>query len=225
MFLKLQWFCKCSKLVPNGPFVAARSRKEETPPATVKEPSDPQNLRHPQKRIKSSVVDSEQVRSADPNIVGNTIKKLGGRLRHFTEAWKSTGSTWAWKTVTSGARFSFTSKPRLRKIKHLQRRSSPTVDLEVRHLIEKGAVRRLDNFAKAFVSPLFTVPKPNGTHRLIINLRKLNRFIDNRPFKMLRLQDAFDAIPKGSWACKIDLKDAYLQVPLARDLQKYVAFC
>ena len=219
-------FFRCSRAALSGPFVVDKTQREEILTLRDKRPSELQNPRlPPRKKTKPSLIDNKHVRSASPNIVGSTIQKLGGRLHHFAEAWKSTGSTWAWKTVASGARFSFLTKPRLRKIKRLQRRSSPTVDAEVRHLIEKGAVRRLDNFTKAFVSPLFTVPKPNGTHRLIINLRKLNRFIDNKPFKMLRLQDAFDAIPKGSWGCKIDLKDAYLQVPLARDLQRYVAFC
>ena len=169
-------------------------------------------LRHLPKKIKE-VTERE-----------NIDYDLGGRLQNYAEKWKILNSDWAYNTVAHGARFSFTTKPRLRRIKRLDKRTSPTVDDEVRTLIKKGVVKRVPSFSRTFVSPLFTVPKPNGSHRLIINMKKLNKFIRKEKFKMLKLKDAFDAIPKGSWACSIDLKEAYLQVPLSRSLRKYVSF-
>ena len=57
---------------------------------------------------------------------------------------------------------------------------------------------------------LFLVPKKDGSARLVINLRPLNRFIHQLHFKMESLGMIRDLLREGDWMASIDLKDAYL---------------
>ena len=52
--------------------------------------------------------------------------------------------------------------------------------------------------------------------RSVINLRGLNSYTKKLTFIMATLKDASQSIRKWDWAATIDLKDAYLHVPIAR---------
>ncbi|KAG8536531.1 hypothetical protein GDO81_026159 [Engystomops pustulosus] len=77
---------------------------------------------------------------------------------------------------------------------------------------------------KGFYSPLFLVKKPNGTLRLIINLRRLNKNIKYKYFKMESVKTATPLIPPDAQMCTIDLKDAYYHVPIHKNHQKFLRF-
>lgn len=62
-----------------------------------------------------------------------------------------------------------------------------------------------------FVSQIYVVPKKDGTHRLVINLKALNKFIKCQHFKMEGTQMI---LQKEDWIVTVDLKDAYLSIPI-----------
>ena len=64
------------------------------------------------------------------------------------------------------------------------------------------------------VSPIFTCPKKDGSHRLILNLKKLNVDIPYKHFKMDSLQTALQLVTPGCFMTSVDLKDAYYSVPI-----------
>ena len=55
-------------------------------------------------------------------------------------------------------------------------------------LMEKGAVERVEGAVEGFYSRLFVVPKPDGTFRPILDLSRLNKFLDPPKFKLDNLQ-------------------------------------
>ena len=59
---------------------------------------------------------------------------------------------------------------------------------------------------------------------MILNLKKLNRFIPNRKFKMETLSKILPLINHNEWAATIDLSDAYLHVPVAPSSQHLLGF-
>ena len=74
-------------------------------------------------------------------------------------------------------------------------------------------------------SILFTVPKRNpGEHRLILDLSKLNDFIDCPPFKMLTLKEVKLLLPKGYWTVSIDMLDGYFHLPVAPSKRSFLGF-
>ena len=65
-----------------------------------------------------------------------------------------------------------------------------------------------------FVSQIFVVPKKDGTHRPVINLKALNKFVKCQHFKMEGPQMIKDLLQKEDWMVTVDLKDAYLSIPI-----------
>ena len=60
--------------------------------------------------------------------------------------------------------------------------------------------------------------------RVILNLKKLSKFIPYQHFKMDTFESAVYLVSKDSFFGSIDLRHAYLSVPIAQDDQKYLGF-
>ena len=74
------------------------------------------------------------------------------------------------------------------------------------------------------MSSVFLVPKSDGSWRPVINLKPLNRFVTAQHFKMESIRTVRGLIQKGDFMCKLDLKDAYLSIPVCTEYQKYLKF-
>ncbi|ODM87335.1 putative enzymatic polyprotein [Orchesella cincta] len=75
-----------------------------------------------------------------------------------------------------------------------------------------------------FLSPIFLVPKPDGSQRFIFNLKSLNQYIENSKFKMEDIRTAIKLMRKGCYMATIDLKDAYYNIPIVESSRKYLRF-
>jgi len=84
----------------------------------------------------------------------------------------------------------------------------------VQELQSKGAISLVQDTTGGFISQIFIVPKKDGGYRPVINLRALNRFIPEEHFKMEGFHMVKDLIRAHDWLVKVDLKDAYLLVPI-----------
>ena len=74
------------------------------------------------------------------------------------------------------------------------------------------------------LSPIFTRPKKDGSHRMILNLKNLNQDIECHHFKMDTLLTALTLITPGCYMASIDLKDAYYSVPIDEQNKKFLCF-
>ena len=75
-----------------------------------------------------------------------------------------------------------------------------------------------------YVSQIFLVEKKDGGQRPVINLKGLNQFMKMEYFKMEGLHLLPVLLQQGDWMAKMDLKDAYLQVPIHPDHQSFLTF-
>ena len=75
-----------------------------------------------------------------------------------------------------------------------------------------------------FLSTVFLRPKKDGTHRLILNLKNLNKFVTYHHFKMESLKQVVNMIRPNCFMAAVDLRDAYYSVPIHQDHQKYLKF-
>jgi hypothetical protein len=91
-------------------------------------------------------------------------------------------------------------------------------------LFEKGATEEIPKSLVNFISVVFCVPKNDGGDRPILNLKKVNQHIAYNHFKMENLSFAKHLIQKGDYFVKVDLKDAYLTVPLHPDCFSFLQF-
>ena len=98
------------------------------------------------------------------------------------------------------------------------------ISQEVNELLQKGAIERTPFSRDGFYSHLFLVPKKDGPMRPVIDLSYLNKFILNEHFQMENLSCLKTLRLKGDFMTNIDLKDAYLSVPVHQSSQKFLRF-
>ena len=98
------------------------------------------------------------------------------------------------------------------------------LEQQVLSLVEKGAVELAPLPSPGFYSCLFVVMKASGSWRPVIDLSTLNLRVLKSPFKMETLQSVLLSVRCGDWMVSLDLKDAYLQVPVHPESRKCLRF-
>jgi len=61
---------------------------------------------------------------------------------------------------------------------------------------------------------MFLVPKASGGFRPVIDLSSLNHHVSTTKFRMETVRTVLASVRRGDWMVSVDLKDAYLQVPI-----------
>ena len=75
-----------------------------------------------------------------------------------------------------------------------------------------------------FLSPIFPVGKPDGSLRIILNLKELNQSVEYLHFKMDSIKVVLSHVTKGCFMASLDLKQAYHSVKIHEQYQKYLKF-
>ena len=95
---------------------------------------------------------------------------------------------------------------------------------EVQALLNKGALELALLPSPGFYSRLFMVMKASGAWRPVIDLSTLNLRIQQTSFRMETLQSVLLSVRPGDWMVSLDLKDAYLRVPMHPDSRGFLRF-
>ena len=158
----------------------------------------------------------------------------GQRLKKYAYRWKKFDtSPVIKKLVKFGYKMKFDIKPKLsvprtKFATNLPKEQMNVIRSSVAEFLDKGAVRKL-SYEEAcrnpgFYSKLFAVPKPNGTWRMIIDMRKLNSHISKQKFKMQGIKDVRNALKKNMYGAVIDISDAYYHISIHKRARKYTRF-
>ena len=93
-------------------------------------------------------------------------------------------------------------------------------------MLAKGAIEFAPKTKnpQQFISTMFLVPKKGGQFRPVINLKALNQFVRPQHFKMESIQMLKDLFRPGDWLAKVDLKDAYLTIPIHHDHRAFLRY-
>jgi len=136
--------------------------------------------------------------------------------------------------VSEGYRLSFETRPPLTVTPvgsrfHLAGDQLSAALLAINTLVAKNAVVELSTPVPTpgFYSPVFLVSKKDTTEmRLIIDLKVLNRqFLQSPPhFRMESIRSLRSSIRPGDWMYSLDLRDAYLHVPMHPASWRYLRF-
>ena len=57
-----------------------------------------------------------------------------------------------------------------------------------------------------------------------MNLKKFNKAMKKYKFRMEGLKQVHDWIQKDAWFCSMDLKDAFLHIPIHESFKKFLRF-
>ena len=93
-------------------------------------------------------------------------------------------------------------------------KNQPTIQGEVNKLLEKRVVVECEHEPVEYISPIFLREKTDGTQRLILNLKHLNKYLEYKHFKMQTLQIILTLIQPNCYMATIDLKDTYYSIKI-----------
>ena len=110
------------------------------------------------------------------------------------------------------------------RVTYLSAKEAQIASAEVKKLLAKGFITKATHDVDEYISTIFTRPKRDGSHRLILNLQNLNKHIVYHHFKMDSLQSAVQLMKPHCWMAVLDLKDAYYSVPISTEHRNYLRF-
>ena len=96
------------------------------------------------------------------------------------------------------------------------------IDDEIEKLLQKNVITRCDHEEGEIISPIFLKKKPDGSFRLIFNLKNLNKSIEKQHFKMETITSILKLVTPNMYFTKIDLKHAYHTIPVLEEHRKYL---
>ena len=150
-----------------------------------------------------------------------------GKTRHHLDKWCQITSDPVILDMVSGCEIEFTHTPvQTREPKPLRfnEAESGIISEQLDSFLEKGVIEPCGHEDGEFISNIFIRPKRDGSHRVILNLRELNSFVEYHHFKMETIQSCICLMEKDAYMASIDLKDAYYSIPVAEDHRKFLKF-
>ena len=84
---------------------------------------------------------------------------------------------------------------------------------ELMRLVKIGVLERVQE--SEWGTPVFIIPKKEGTVRFLIDYRKVNRQIVCKPFPIPRIADTLQQLEGFTFATALDLNMGYYIIPLA----------
>ena len=156
--------------------------------------------------------------------------KVGGCLAEHWAVWESWGAdAWVVQVLCYRCRVPFRSRPPLSSVPLPLPSYSPN---SIRGLALSDTVSALVQEAieiaprsPGFYSRLFVTPKVTGGWRPVIDLSRLNRWVELCHFHMETAQSILQSLWPGDWLVSLDLQDAYFQVLVHSASRHYLRFC
>ena len=95
---------------------------------------------------------------------------------------------------------------------------------EISKLLRKGVITGASHCTGEYISTIFIRPKKDGAHRLILNLKKVNEYVEYHHFNMDTLQSAIRLMKHNCYMASVDLRDAYYSIPIDVEHQNFLRF-
>ena len=113
-------------------------------------------------------------------------QKLAGNVANFFTNWTFITSDQTILRWVKGYHIPFEKTPYQDKIPNvvINKMENNLYDLAIKQLLKKGAISQCTHISGEFISSYFLVPKTDGGHRFVLNLKKLNYFIKAPHFKL-----------------------------------------
>ena len=150
-----------------------------------------------------------------------------GRIKGYLLNWGKLTTDPHILNMVKGCKIDFDQLPHQRQppCQHqLSNKETETISTEIEKLLFKGVLLKSSHEEGEFLSTIFLRPKKDGTHRMILNLKKLNKFVAYHHFKMESLKHVISMMRPNCFMASVDLKDAYYSVPIHQEHQKYLKF-
>lgn len=91
----------------------------------------------------------------------------------------------------------------------------------LKELLAEEIIRESDS---DFASPILLVRKKDGSDRMCVDYRALNKIIEKDRFPLPLINDQIDKLGKSKYFISLDMKNGFYQIPVSADSVKYTAF-
>ena len=136
------------------------------------------------------------IQCAVAEILKNQSQFKAGRLSQYLPEWRKLTSDTTILQYVRGVRIEFKghqSPPANEGICVTQQpQNISVVRTEIHKLLAKGVIVQSQHEPDEFISPIFLLPKKDGTYRMILNLKRFNQYVAYHHFKM----DTLDTVIK-----------------------------
>ena len=112
------------------------------------------------------------------------------------------------------------------QVVHVRNRRLPVHQLKKveEHIQEMLKEDIIEECASAFCSPILPLKKKDGSMRMAMDFRELNKVTIKDSFPMTRIDEILEAVAKAKIFSRIDLRKGYYQVPVAKEDRHKTAF-
>ena len=131
--------------------------------------------------------------------------------------------------VSEGYKIPFKFRPIQRYWPENPKVSGPAFEVlkqEASDLLSKESIAPVTSVEGQYVSSYFAVAKARspGKFRPILNLKRFNKSVKKYKFRMEGVRQVRDWMQKDAFFCGMDLKDAFLHVPIHKSFRKFLRF-
>ena len=151
-----------------------------------------------------------------------------GQVKHHLPMWESLTNDPVILDAIKHHHIEFEAESPTQRIRpnkiHFSPEEIAIIDAEIAKLVSKEILTLVNYTPDSFISNIFIRPKKDGTHRMILNLKPLNEFVDYHHFKMDTFRTALKLIRPGCFMASVDLKDAYYSIPIAEEDRTFLMF-
>ena len=96
-----------------------------------------------------------------------------------------------------------------------------TARKEIERMVEIGVLKQLSPFEDTpWAAPSFGTPKKTGDIRIVTDFRKMNAWIQRKPFPLPRIGEQLQKLNKFKGAITLDLSQGFYIIPLDKKSQK-----
>ena len=153
-------------------------------------------------------------------------------VRNCISYWKKLEkSNFASKIIEQGLIVPFRSKIKVNSLckkkifpRNTSKKNKLRIRKEVKSLLEQDVIERAPYNIALYENHLFCITKASGKLRVILDMKELNEHIRLPNLKMFRYQYCFQACLVSSYACKIDLSNAFWHISIHKNYRRYFAF-
>ena len=151
----------------------------------------------------------------------------GGNIRYFSKIWyRYTKDKYILDIITNGMKLDLKQLPtqNSRSSYPISNKENEVISVEIKKLLKKLVIVYSTLEEGEFISDIFTRDKKDGNKRMILNLKKINKFVNYKHFQMESINNIVNLIKPNVYMASTDLKDAFFSVPIHYDHQKYLKF-
>ena len=169
------------------------------------------------KRRKSGREGETPEPSVAPKVVNTNIPQFvntpknfeGGKLANYFDKWKNfTKDNWILEQVLGvKVELENVKLPEKKEI-NFKNEERKTVEEEIKKLLDKKVIHQVQDVQGQVVSNVFVRRKKDGSYRMILNLKDMNKLIEKKKFKMETLKSAISLMKENCFFASLDLKEA-----------------